>query len=58
MIDRTAARRISRNLAQIRKELRRELQFHFGRLEPGELESWAPGLYSRLELNPQLLRAV
>jgi len=58
-IDRsTAARRISRNLARIRKELQRELKLHFGHLEPGELERWAPALYSRLVLNPQLLLAV
>lgn len=51
----TAARRILRNVRRIQRELRKELLPRLGQLEPGELESWVPLLFARLEMNVDVL---
>ncbi|HVZ32183.1 MAG TPA: sigma-70 family RNA polymerase sigma factor [Polyangiaceae bacterium] len=53
----TVARRIQRNLARIRRELRRELLPEFGAIEVADLENCVPLVYQRLEVDACVLLA-
>lgn len=53
----TIARRIQRNVGRVRRELRREVTPQLGPFEPGELESWAPIVFHRLNVDAGALLA-